>query len=69
MKKYDIPLLSLSLLQVKILGVLAQMYLDDVLLGFDKMPSIKRRMKSNIGFEKPCHKSISIYQITCFGMF
>ena len=41
--KYDIPLLDrntrFSLWQVKMRAVLAQMDLDDALLGFEKMPS------------------------------
>ena len=40
--KYEIPLLDkstrFSLWQVKMCDVLAQMDLDDALLGFDKMP-------------------------------
>ena len=41
--KYDIPMLDwnikFSLWQVKLRVILAQMDLDDALLGFDKMPS------------------------------
>ena len=42
--KYEIPLLDcntrFALCQIKMQAVLAQMDLEDVLLGIDKMPSI-----------------------------
>lgn len=48
--KYDIPLLDcntmFSIWQVKIYVVIAQIHLDDALLGLDKVPSTWLREKN-----------------------
>ena len=65
--KYDILLLDrntrFSLWQVKMRAVLAQMDLDDALLGFDKMPASWTPEEKQCKDHKAFLKFIFIFQI------
>ena len=65
--KFEIPLLDrstrFSLWQVKMRAVLAQMDLDEALLGLDKMPSSLTKEEKNVRIVKHYLRFTFIYRI------